>query len=1001
MTLSYRRSPANVIGRVLMKGLSGNLCAASTMVLITMLFFMPGLLFAMARPANHCRTGTNDHNGFIYVTDKRAYKEHSARDFNLSNSVSASNTGLSVLALSSGTLSPVFAATTFVYTANVANAVTSITITASVLNQGAIMTVNGSPTNSGVTSAPITMNVGKNIITVKVTEPGGVMTNTYTVTVMRAQSPNANLAAMSISRGILSPSFKSGTSSYAASVKIVKKDHVIYSIGDSITANGSYPDALDSLLNNTFTTVNFGVSGEQTAEMVERFPAVISASPDYVTFLLGVSDILGSGATAAQVESSLQAMYTSAHNAGIKVVALTLTPSKGNNLWTSDKQAIMDSVNVWMPTAANVDYVIDTFAALEDPANPYQLLPAYDSGDHAHPNTAGQDVIAEVIYSGVKFIPNIAVDQQNAADTSFTVTPVTSNVNATVSINGKPVISGSASAPIPLSVGINNVPVNVTAPDKTLKTYTITVTGTPSTNADLANLYLKSGIAGRHVSPFFSADSTIYRVSVGYDTTAVPIRATTIDNTATIKINGMTVVSGAFSPAVPLNLGQNVINTVVTAQDGITTKTYTMMVTRRLSANSLLTAITISPFAQKTLVPGPGYLNYTASVANSVASVALTAITQDTTATITINGTSVKSGSPSASIALSVGANVITTVVTAQDGTTKSYIITTNRTGSGNALLIALTITPSTPETLVSGPGYANYTASVANAISSVTITPTTADPTATVKVNGATVTSGSPSAAIALSVGANVITTIVTAQDGTTTKSYTITITRAPSNNALLNALAITPSTPKTVVSGPGYVNYTASVANAVTSVKITPVTQDATATVKVNGTTVASGTASGSIALVIGSNTINTVVTAQDGTTTKSYIITITRANGPIPGTMPDAAIAVANPANNTQFGEDGILVHRGLSPNGDGINDFLQIDNIAQYPDNKLMIMNRNGNLVYEAKGYDNNTKVFDGHSNKSGQMQMPGTYFYLLEYTVKGVTRHKTGYIVLKY
>ncbi|WP_367119265.1 hypothetical protein [uncultured Mucilaginibacter sp.] len=53
------------------------------------------------------------------------------------------------------------------------------------------------------------------------------------------------------------------------------------------------------------------------------------------------------------------------------------------------------------------------------------------------------------------------------------------------------------------------------------------------------------------------------------------------------------------------------------------------------------------------------------------------------------------------------------------------------------------------------------------------------------------------------------------------------------------------------------------------------------------------------------------------------------------------------------------------------------------------------------MFEAKGYDNSTKVFDGHSNKNGAMQMPGTYFYSLDYAVNGITIHKTGFIVLKY
>ena len=71
-----------------------------------------------------------------------------------------------------------------------------------------------------------------------------------------------------------------------------------------------------------------------------------------------------------------------------------------------------------------------------------------------------------------------------------------------------------------------------------------------------------------------------------------------------------------------------------------------------------------------------------------------------------------------------------------------------------------------------------SYTASVFSASNTVTVTPTVADPTATVKVNGVTVASGSPSGPITLAVGPNVITVLVTAQDGVTTKTYTINAT-------------------------------------------------------------------------------------------------------------------------------------------------------------------------------------------------------------------------------
>jgi gliding motility-associated-like protein len=93
--------------------------------------------------------------------------------------------------------------------------------------------------------------------------------------------------------------------------------------------------------------------------------------------------------------------------------------------------------------------------------------------------------------------------------------------------------------------------------------------------------------------------------------------------------------------------------------------------------------------------------------------------------------------------------------------------------------------------------------------------------------------------------------------------------------------------------------------------------------------------------------------------------------------------------------------VIVHPAVSPNGDGINEYLYIEGINEHPDNRVTIINRNGVRVYEITGYDNATKSFDGRSNFTGARQQAGTYFYLVEYVVNGVGRHLTGYFVLKY
>ncbi|EOC0095167.1 autotransporter domain-containing protein [Cronobacter dublinensis] len=61
------------------------------------------------------------------------------------------------------------------------------------------------------------------------------------------------------------------------------------------------------------------------------------------------------------------------------------------------------------------------------------------------------------------------------AVSSVTLTPVTAHAAATVTVNGSPVASGSASQAITLSVGANNIGIIVTAEDGTPKTYNVIV----------------------------------------------------------------------------------------------------------------------------------------------------------------------------------------------------------------------------------------------------------------------------------------------------------------------------------------------------------------------------------------------------------------------------------------------------------------------------------------------------------------------------------------------
>jgi hypothetical protein len=216
-------------------------------------------------------------------------------------------------------------------------------------------------------------------------------------------------------------------------------------------------------------------------------------------------------------------------------------------------------------------------------------------------------------------------------------------------------------------------------------------------------------------------------------------------------------------------------------------------------------------------------LTYTDSVGYTTASLQVTPTVQDATATIKINGTASLSGTASAAIPLNVGSNTINVLVTAQDTAVKqTYTITVNRTGASNANLANLTISDGilTPAFSAATP---SYTVAVNDTVSTISLTPTLSDVNASVTVNGTKVGSGSASQAIALNIGTNNITIAVTAQDGTTVKTYTLTVTRAepviftlPDTNFALTATSATcngTADGSINISAVENLNYTASV--------------------------------------------------------------------------------------------------------------------------------------------------------------------------------------------
>ena len=456
----------------------------------------------------------------------------------------------------------------------------------------------------------------------------------------------------------------------------------------------------------------------------------------------------------------------------------------------------------------------------------------------------------------------------------FFLTPTVSDSHATVKVNSEAVTSGSASANALLAVGTNSIPVVVTAQDTAVsKVYTVNVFRTPpAKNAALKSLAISAG----SLAPLFDTATLAYSDTVSNATAEIGLTPVVADTNARIKVNGTALASGSTSPSIPLQVGSNAITVLVTAQDTSVKRTYTLNITRAKSSDATLSGLTISSGALSQTFDA-ATASYTAAVTNATTSLTVTPTVNQANATVKVKGTPVTSGSASTAIPLNTGSNDVEIMVTAQDGSTKTYTVSVTRAASSDATLSALALSSGTLSPTFDA-ATTTYSATVANATTSLTVTPTVNQANARVEVNDVNIwPPATTSPPISLAIGNNVVSVKVTAQDGTT-KTYTVSVTRAASSDATLSALALSSGTLSPTFDA-ATTTYSATVANATTSLTVTPTVNQANATVKVNATAVASGSASAPIALSVGANTITVTVTAQDGTT-KTYTVSVTRA-------------------------------------------------------------------------------------------------------------------------
>ncbi|MCQ4084058.1 GDSL-type esterase/lipase family protein [Streptomyces sp. RB6PN25] len=98
-----------------------------------------------------------------------------------------------------------------------------------------------------------------------------------------------------------------------------------------------------------------------------------------------------------EIIAGLKRFVTRAHANGVRVIGTTITPYRGLSTYQTAGDRCRHEVNKAMRHDHLFDGLVDFSAALRDPSGTSRILSAYDSGDHLHPDDAGQDAMARAI----------------------------------------------------------------------------------------------------------------------------------------------------------------------------------------------------------------------------------------------------------------------------------------------------------------------------------------------------------------------------------------------------------------------------------------------------------------------------------------------------------------------------------------------------------------------------------------------------------------------------
>ncbi len=733
------------------------------------------------------------------------------------------------------------------------------------------------------------------------------------------ESSNADLRALELSEGMLTPGFAAATLTYTAMVDnsvssltltpTAADDGAGITVDGAVVASGAASDPVEldvgpNLIDVVVTAEDGPPATVTYMVTVTRMAAAITLSGDTAgavteddntantaTGTLTVANPGGSTDVVAPTESGTYGAFVIAADTGA---------------WTYTLDNADDDTNAL--AAGDIDRETFTIAAAADPIVTQVVTITITGANDAPDADAGPDQPAVAPSATVMLDGSASADP----DTGDAIVSYawTQDSGTDVTLSATTVVSPTFTAPDDAATLVFSLVVNDGDVDSVADTVTITVTGAPAASISATNppSLTEANLEGATLSVTLA--NTVYASPLGAGSFALNTEATDAgvvvadsvvrdsDTQATLTLNYadldfdddidiiVTVPAASHTGAGDLTTGAVTVTAVVE--------------TSRLSALTL-SAGTLDPVFDAEI------FDYIASVVNSVDRIAVTP-TVAAGVEILVNGNRVNSGEASQGIMLNVGStNVITVIVTGAIAPAQTYTLTITRAAAPTATISA-TVPPSLTEATLNG---ATLTVTLANTTYENLL------PASLITLNTAAITAGVTATAVRDS---DIQATLTLAFDRATSdfddnldirvtvpdaahrvagnlSTGAVTVTAiVESSDATLSGLSLSGGAVLAPVFAPTTLTYTADVANDVAEIMVTPTATDAAgATIAVDGTAVNSGAASTAIALTAGVVTpITVLVTAEDGTT-QTYTLAVTRAAAP--------TAAIATPASLTE--------------------------------------------------------------------------------------------------